>query len=150
MAPGQSFETLASQDEDQVRNATWRTARECYSHTLMHEDSPASPEPPDHTTPRLAFLVLALCFLLMALARGMSETFTVFLLPISTEFGWDRAQTVSVYSIGALCVGLAAPFVGRLFDHSGPRAVYAWPIRRYWPNAASPGADERFAGGGGQ
>ena len=61
----------------------------------------------------------------MALARGMIETFTVFLLPISSAFGWDRAQTVSVYSIGALCVGLAAPFVGRLFDHSGPRTVYA-------------------------
>src|SRR6185503_13714668 len=86
----------------------------------MDKESPASPD-----TPRLALLVLALCFLLMALARGMSETFTVFLLPISNEFGWDRAQTVSVYSIGALCVGLAGPFVGRLFDHSGPRAVYA-------------------------
>ncbi|MEA2878726.1 MAG: hypothetical protein QOF14_3922 [Hyphomicrobiales bacterium] len=90
----------------------------------MSEQSP-SPAPPEHGTPRLAVVVLALAFLLMALARGMSETFTVFLLPISSEFGWDRAQTVSVYSIGALSVGLAAPFVGRLFDHSGPRAVYA-------------------------
>jgi len=70
-------------------------------------------------------VVLGLAFLMMAVARGASETFTVFLLPISNTFGWDRAQTVSVYSIGALCVGLAAPFVGRLFDHSGPRAVYA-------------------------
>ena len=43
----------------------------------------------------------------MTLSRGMGETFTVFLLPISNTFGWDRAQTVSVYSIGALCVGLA-------------------------------------------
>ncbi len=85
---------------------------------------PASP-PVAGSTPRLALTVLSLAFLLMALARGMSETFTVFLLPVSTTFGWDRAQTVSVYSIGALCVGLAGPFVGRLFDHSGPRAVYA-------------------------
>jgi MFS family permease len=90
----------------------------------MKKESPA-PEAHDHTTPRLAFVVLALAFLMMALARGASETFTVFLLPISGSFGWDRAQTVSVYSIGALCVGLAGPFVGRLFDHSGPRAVYA-------------------------
>jgi len=91
----------------------------------MSEQPPLSPAPPDHGTPRLAFVVLGLAFLLMTLSRGMSETFTVFLLPISIEFGWDRAQTVSVYSIGALSVGLAAPFVGRLFDHSGPRAVYA-------------------------
>lgn len=88
-------------------------------------DKEPYPEPPEHGTPRLAFLVLSLAFVLMALARGASETFTVFLLPISNAFGWDRAQTVSVYSISALCIGLAAPFVGRLFDHSGPRAVYA-------------------------
>src|SRR6266568_2801744 len=89
------------------------------------DTEPSNPEPSHHATPRLAFVTLGLCFLLMALARGVSETFTVFLLPISNTFGWDRAQTVSVYSIGALCVGFAAPFVGRLFDHSGPRAVYA-------------------------
>src|SRR3954453_9278573 len=91
----------------------------------MDKEPSPNPEPSDQTTPRIAFIVLSLCFLLMALARGASETFTVFLLPISNTFGWDRAQTVSVYSIGALCVGLAGPFVGRLFDHSGPRAVYA-------------------------
>jgi MFS family permease len=91
----------------------------------MDKEPSQNPDAPGHGTPRLAFVVLGLCFLMMALARGASETFTVFLLPISSAFGWDRAQTVSVYSIGALCVGLAAPFVGRLFDHSGPRAVYA-------------------------
>jgi MFS family permease len=91
----------------------------------MDKQPTAPPSAPDPTTPRLALLVLGLAFLMMALARGASETFTVFLLPISGTFGWDRAQTVSVYSIGALCVGLAGPFVGRLFDHSGPRAVYA-------------------------
>ena len=91
----------------------------------MSEPTSPRPDAPAHTTPRLALVVLGLCFLLMALARGAAETFTVFLLPISSTFGWDRAQTVSVYSIGALCVGLAGPFVGRLFDHSGPRAVYA-------------------------
>jgi len=91
----------------------------------MSEQPPQTSDAPEPATPRLAFMVLGLTFLLMALARGMSETFTVFLLPISNEFNWDRAQTVSVYSVGALCVGLAGPFVGRLFDHSGPRAVYA-------------------------
>jgi MFS family permease len=91
---------------------------------MDQEPSPTS-ERHHPGTPRLAFVALGLGFLLMALSRGASETFTVFLLPISNTFGWDRAQTVSVYSISALCVGLAGPFVGRLFDHSGPRAVYA-------------------------
>lgn len=100
-------------------------ARERDSHALMNEQPTPRLDAHDPTARRLAVIVLGLAFLMMALARGMAETFTVFLLPISGAFGWDRAQTVSVYSIGALCAGLAGPFVGRLFDHSGPRAVYA-------------------------
>jgi MFS family permease len=73
----------------------------------------------------VALIVLALCFALSVLGRGLGESFTVFLKPISDSFGWDRAQVVSIYSLAALTGGLAAPLIGRLFDHSGPRAVYA-------------------------
>jgi sugar phosphate permease len=69
--------------------------------------------------------VLALCFALSVLGRGLGESFTVFLKPISESFGWDRAQVVSVYSLTWLAGGLTAPLVGRLFDRSGPRIVYA-------------------------
>ncbi len=74
---------------------------------------------------RVALNVLALCFALSVLGRGLGETFTVFLKPISESFGWDRAQVVSVYSLTWLAGGLTAPLVGRLFDRSGPRAVYS-------------------------
>src|SRR5437763_6615025 len=74
---------------------------------------------------RTALNVLALCFALSVLGRGLVESFTVFLLPIADSFGWDRARVVSVYSLSALASGLAAPFAGRLFDRSGPRAVYS-------------------------
>ena len=74
---------------------------------------------------RTALVVLALCFTLAVLGRGLSESFTVFLKPISENFGWDRAQVVSIYSLTWLISGLTAPLVGRLFDHSGPRIVYA-------------------------
>ncbi len=74
---------------------------------------------------RVAVGVLALCFALAVLGRGLGESFTVFLKPISEDFGWDRAQVVSVYSLTALASGLSAPLIGRLFDHSGPRIVYA-------------------------
>lgn len=80
----------------------------------------ASPKPV-----RTALNVLALCFALSVVGRGLVESFTVFLLPISESFGWDRAQVVSVYSLTALAAGLAAPMVGRLFDRSGPRIVYS-------------------------
>src|ERR1700678_4358548 len=74
---------------------------------------------------RVALNVLALCFALSVLGRGLGESFTVFLKPISEDFGWDRAQVVSAYSLAALAGGLAAPLIGRLFDRSGPRIVYA-------------------------
>src|SRR4051794_30070010 len=74
---------------------------------------------------RVALNVLALCFALSVLGRGLGESFTVFLKPISESFGWDRAQVVSVYSLAALAGGLAAPLIGRLFDRSGPRTVYS-------------------------
>jgi MFS family permease len=74
---------------------------------------------------RVALNVLALCFTLSVLGRGLGDSFTVFLKPISEDFGWDRAQIVSVYSLTWLAGGLTAPLVGRLFDRSGPRTVYA-------------------------
>src|SRR3954447_10532398 len=90
----------------------------------MDEDSAVSSSaarPPVRTT----LNVLALCFALSVLGRGLVESFTVFLLPISESFGWDRARVVSVYSLSALAAGLAAPMAGRLFDRSGPRIVYS-------------------------
>ena len=92
--------------------------------------------PPEETlaTPlqpaRVALNVLALCFVLSVIGRGLGESFTVFLKPISDSFGWDRAEVVSIYSLSALAGGLAAPLIGRLFDRSGPRAVYALGLVR--------------------
>jgi MFS family permease len=87
----------------------------------MSERAAIKPERPA----RVALSVLALCFALSVLGRGLGESFTVFLKPISESFGWDRAEVVSVYSLSALAGGLAAPLVGRLFDRSGPRIVYS-------------------------
>jgi MFS family permease len=85
-------------------------------------ESPATkPRKPE----RVALNVLALCFALSVIGRGLGESFTVFLKPISEDFSWDRAQVVSVYSLIWLAGGLTAPLVGRLFDRSGPRTVYS-------------------------
>ena len=88
--------------------------------TLLEEtqDKPLKPA-------RVALNVLALCFTLSVLGRGLSDSFTVFLRPISESFGWDRAQVVSIYSLTWVAGGLTAPLVGRLFDLAGPRPVYA-------------------------
>ena len=84
------------------------------------KDILVGPAKPVHLAP----VVLALCFSLSMLGRGLGESFTVFLKPISESFGFDRGEVVSVYSLCALGGGLSAPLIGRLFDLSGPRTVY--------------------------
>jgi MFS family permease len=73
----------------------------------------------------VALLVVAVCFSMNLLARGVSETYAVFLLPLEQEFGWARAQLTGVYSTYMLVHGLSAPVVGMLFDRLGPRTLYA-------------------------
>jgi len=92
--------------------------------TTPREETVAQPAKPA----RMAMGVLLLCFALSVLGRGLGESFTVFLKPISENFGWDRAQVVSVYSLTWLVSGLTAPVVGRVFDRSGPRMVYSLGI----------------------
>src|SRR5256885_6930537 len=92
----------------------------------MDQDTPReNPETKPLKPARVAVNVLALCFAMSGLGRGLGESFTVFLKPISENFGWDRAQVVSVYSLTWLAGGLTAPLVGRLFDRFGPRLVYS-------------------------
>ena len=85
----------------------------------------AKPSMTEQAAGRTALAVLGVSFLLSVLGRGLAESFTVFLKPIAQSFGWDRAEVVSIYSLTALCGGLAGPLIGRLFDRSGPRAVFS-------------------------
>lgn len=74
---------------------------------------------------RTALAVLVFCFAMGLIARGMPDNFGVFVVPLAQDFGWDRAEIVSIYSCYALSSGLMGPLVGRLFDRSGPGTVYA-------------------------
>jgi MFS family permease len=72
-----------------------------------------------------AVVVLATCFVLNMLGRGIGDTYAVFLLPLEREYGWARSQLTSVYSVYLLVSGFTAPLVGLFFDRVGPRWVYA-------------------------
>jgi len=77
---------------------------------------------------RTAFAVLASCFLLNMLGRGIGDTYSVFLRPLEAEFGWSRSSLTSVYSLYLLVNGFAAPFVGMAFDRMGPRWAYTFGL----------------------
>ncbi len=73
------------------------------------------------SSPRLmALALLAFCFTLHAAARGIAEAHAVFLLPLTAEFGWARAEVSGIYAISALVLGVGGPLIGWLFDRFGP------------------------------
>jgi MFS family permease len=76
------------------------------------------------TASRFALVVVAVCFLLNMIGRGVADSYVVFLLPLEREFGWGRSQTASVYSIYLLVNGLVAPLIGVVADRFGARIVY--------------------------
>ena len=50
-------------------------------------------------------------------------SFGVFLKPVSAGFGWSRTQASLGFTLTALTVAAASPFLGRLADRIGPRRV---------------------------
>ena len=58
------------------------------------------------------------------IGRGVADSFMVFVLPLSQEFGWTRARVSSVYSAFLIVTGLSAPLTGVLIDRWGARVIY--------------------------
>jgi hypothetical protein len=61
--------------------------------------------------PQRAFLVtlVALTFVMNLIARGVPETFAVFLLPVQDGLGVSRSEITLTYSCYMLAYGLSAP-----------------------------------------
>ena len=59
-----------------------------------------------------------------ALSRGAGETFSVFLLPLSGQFEWERTSVASIYSVYMVSLGLGALLAGITFDRFGARFNY--------------------------
>ena len=76
--------------------------------------------------PRLlaALSVFAFCLMMIAASRGMGETYAIFLLPLSDNFGWNRANVTSIYSVYMVAFGFGSLLSGLVFDRLGPRFNY--------------------------
>jgi len=51
------------------------------------------------------------------------QTFGIFLLPLTTQFGWERGALSGAYSMSFLLSGVLGIFTGRLSDTYGPRIL---------------------------
>ena len=70
--------------------------------------------------------LVAACFAVNFFVFGIAvNTFTVYVKPIEAEMGWSRGEISLALTVGALSMGGAAPFIGRLVDRIGARFVMA-------------------------
>ena len=69
---------------------------------------------------------MGLCFLFNFAARGVSETYGVFLLPLEAEYGWLRGELTGIYFRSTWSrTASAAPVMGILTDRLGcARCLY--------------------------
>ena len=77
-----------------------------------------------HTEQRLYygwFVLAAVAGLNFANGATTIGVLTVFILPLTEEFGWTRTQISVVTSVGAVLGALTAPFMGRVTDRLGAR-----------------------------
>lgn len=77
---------------------------------------------------RTGLLILATCFVIGTVARGVMDSYPVFLLPLVEEFGWDRKAVTGAYSVCMLFIGLSGPAIGWLFDKFGPAVMYGMAL----------------------
>jgi len=69
-------------------------------------------------------VVLAACLGVMAgFGSLFVYTFSVFVKPLASEFGWSREAISGGFGIAAVMLGAASPFLGRWIDRVGPRRI---------------------------
>lgn len=56
-------------------------------------------------------------------AIGARNSFGVFVIPMSEEFGWNRFTISLAAALGVLVNGVTQPFVGQIFDRTGGRKL---------------------------
>jgi len=72
-----------------------------------------------------AWFVVAVAFLTMLAAAGVRSVPGILIIPLETEFGWDRAVVSLAVSINLLLFGLWGPFAAAVMEKIGIRWMMA-------------------------
>jgi MFS transporter, OFA family, oxalate/formate antiporter len=67
------------------------------------------------------YVVAAIAGMNFANSATAIGVLTIFVVPLTAEFGWSRTQVSAVTSLGAILGAIAAPFTGRITDRLGAR-----------------------------
>ena len=67
--------------------------------------------------------IVATCIFVAFVTNGARNSFGIFVLPMSEEFGWDRSTISLAAALGFVFNGVTQPFMGKLLDRFGGRRV---------------------------
>lgn len=70
-----------------------------------------------------AWVITGVTFLVLMASAGVRSVPGVLIVPLETEFGWDRATLSLAVSINLLLFGLCGPFAAAVMDRFGVRQV---------------------------
>src|SRR5262249_57422411 len=70
-----------------------------------------------------AWLMVAVCTAMVAMAFGAIGTVAVFLEPLAADFGWPRADVAAAYSLATIATGLGGIAMGHFADRMPVRRV---------------------------
>lgn len=78
--------------------------------------------------PRLPFFygwIILFCVCCAGFSRqgGAVSTLSVFVEPMTRDFGWSRSALSGAVSLGGLLAAFLAPMLGKMLDRTGPRVV---------------------------
>jgi MFS family permease len=69
------------------------------------------------------WIVVAVAFVTLGIGYTARSVFSLLFPPILAEFGWDRALTASIFSVGFFSAVLYAPLIGYSIERLGPHIV---------------------------
>ena len=81
------------------------------------------PAAPPRSRIYYGWYLIAAAILISAAVSAVNGSISIFLWPMSEEFGWSRFAFAGAFSVGVLANGLTQPILGHLFDRSDSRKV---------------------------
>ncbi len=63
------------------------------------------------------------CMFIALVTNGVRNSFSIFIIPLETDFGWSRGELSIAASVGFFANAVTQPFIGRIFDWQGGRRV---------------------------
>ena len=82
----------------------------------------------DQASRSFLYTLVALTFAMNLIARGVPETFAVFLLPVQKGLGVSRSDITLTYSRLHAGLRVSGPFAGQLIDRFGARVAYGFGL----------------------